>query len=223
HKWDVSSGTPHLLQTMSQSGGPGNIGVSHDGRLISFWTSGAANLTNLFSSSDITQPIAQLNYLERNVFSANFSQDDSLIFQTTSVRGSGSGIAVFNAANQGLVRIIRVPPGLGTGLMAIETSDAYVFASPYYDGRHWLVVYNVRPPSFVRATKSLVNVSTRVIVGANGNVEIGGFIVRGTQPKNVIVRAIAPALAQFGITGAMADPVLELRDGSGRLVAVNDN
>jgi Matrixin/Putative Ig domain len=221
HKWDVSSTTPHLLQTMSQPWDLGNIGASHDGRLITFWTSGNANLTNLFHTSDITQPIGQLNYLGKNFGTAVFSQDDSLIFQSTSV--SGTGIAVFNAANQNLVRTVKAPPGVATGLLAIDSSDTHIFAYTYYGSQHSMVAYDVRLPGFVAPPKSLTNVSTRVVVGANGNVEIGGFIVRGTQPKKVIVRAIAPSLTQFGIAGAMADPIQELHDGSGGLVAANDN
>ena len=52
------------------------------------------------------------------------------------------------------------------------------------------------------------------------NALIGGFIVTGTQPKRVIVRAIGPSLP---LTGALADPTLELRDGSGALIRSNDN
>ena len=54
------------------------------------------------------------------------------------------------------------------------------------------------------------------------NVLIGGFIITGTQPKKVIVRAIGPSLSSF-FPGALADPVLELRNSSGGLIASNDN
>ena len=54
------------------------------------------------------------------------------------------------------------------------------------------------------------------------NVLIGGFIVTGTQPKKIIVRAIGPSLSSF-FPDALADPVLELRDSSGALIRSNDN
>jgi hypothetical protein len=57
-------------------------------------------------------------------------------------------------------------------------------------------------------------------VETGDNVLIGGFIVTGTQPKKVIVRAIGPSLP---VTDALADPILELRDSSGVLIASNDN
>jgi uncharacterized delta-60 repeat protein len=67
---------------------------------------------------------------------------------------------------------------------------------------------------------TLGNISTRLRVETGDNVLIGGFIVTGTQPKRVILRAIGPSLP---VAGALADPVLELRDSSGVLIQSNDN
>jgi hypothetical protein len=47
-------------------------------------------------------------------------------------------------------------------------------------------------------------------VETGDNVLIGGFIVTGTQPKEIIVRAIGPSLS-LSLPDALADPVLELR------------
>src|SRR5262245_60602913 len=55
------------------------------------------------------------------------------------------------------------------------------------------------------------------------DVMIGGFIVQGTGPKTVIVRAIGPELTPFGVPNALADPTLELHNGAGALIASNDN
>jgi hypothetical protein len=52
---------------------------------------------------------------------------------------------------------------------------------------------------------------------------IGGFIVQGIGPKRVIIRAIGPELTQYGITDALANPRLELHNGTGALIASNDN
>lgn len=69
----------------------------------------------------------------------------------------------------------------------------------------------------------LANISTRMNVGLDENVLIGGFIVSGAQPKKLILRALGPSLAAAGITGTMGDTVLELYDSGGRLVASNDD
>lgn len=70
------------------------------------------------------------------------------------------------------------------------------------------------------ADSKLANISTRVLVQAGDSALIGGLIVVGQSPADVIVRAIGPSLS---IPGAMVDPTLELRDASGALVASNDN
>jgi hypothetical protein len=73
------------------------------------------------------------------------------------------------------------------------------------------------------ASSILGNISTRAFVQTGDNVMIGGFIVKGTQPKKVIVRAIGPELTQYGVSNVLANPTLELHDGSGALIASNDN
>ena len=59
-----------------------------------------------------------------------------------------------------------------------------------------------------------------MVVETGDNVLIGGFIVYGTGQKQVVVRAIGPSLP---VTGALSDPILELHDATGAIVASNDN
>jgi hypothetical protein len=68
----------------------------------------------------------------------------------------------------------------------------------------------------------LANISTRLRVMTGDNALIGGFILDGNQPKNVIVRAIGPSLANKGVQGELANPILELY-GPGGLIRENDN
>jgi len=71
-------------------------------------------------------------------------------------------------------------------------------------------------------TARLANISTRGLVQTGDNVMIGGFIIFNTGvPTDVLVRAIGPSLS--GVANALADPVLELHDGNGTLIASNDN
>ncbi len=69
----------------------------------------------------------------------------------------------------------------------------------------------------------LENISTRSFVRTGDNVMIGGVIVQGTQSRRVIVRAIGPELTQYGVPNPLADPTLELHDGTGALIASNNN
>src|SRR4029077_849217 len=70
---------------------------------------------------------------------------------------------------------------------------------------------------------TLGNISTRCFVQTGDNVMVGGFIVQGTEPKRVIIRAIGPELTQHGVANVLADPTLELHDGTGALIASNYN
>jgi hypothetical protein len=59
-------------------------------------------------------------------------------------------------------------------------------------------------------------------VQTGDNVGIGGFIVTGSAPKHVLLRAIGPSLAQSGVPNVLADPVLELH-GPGAFGTITDD
>jgi hypothetical protein len=69
------------------------------------------------------------------------------------------------------------------------------------------------------------NISTRAQIGTGANVLIGGFIVEGSAPRTLVVRAIGPSLKSNGtpVPGALQNPLLELRDSRGTLIATNDD
>ncbi len=69
---------------------------------------------------------------------------------------------------------------------------------------------------------TLLNVSTRAFVGTGEQVLIGGFVVSGTTPKKMLIRAAGPALAALGATGVLADPALDLYTGPTPIFS-NDN
>jgi uncharacterized delta-60 repeat protein len=77
-------------------------------------------------------------------------------------------------------------------------------------------------PSLMPAAQA-INLSTRMRVQGGDNVGIGGFIVAGTAPKHVLLRAMGPSLAQFGVPNALADPVMELHGPAGFVPIINDN
>ena len=74
---------------------------------------------------------------------------------------------------------------------------------------------------FTVTTKAnFANISTRLKVETDDNALIGGFIITGTGTKRIILRAIGPSLS---ISGALANPRLELHDETNQLIASNDN
>ena len=73
------------------------------------------------------------------------------------------------------------------------------------------------------ATIHLKNLSTRGRVETNDNVLIGGFILGGSVSTNMIVRGIGPSLTSAGVSGALANPSLELYNAQGTLIDSNDD
>src|SRR4029077_10496420 len=94
-----------------------------------------------------------------------------------------------------------------------------MFCNTAYNSR----IIHLENTKFPAVGPRLVNLSTRGAVSSGDNVLINGFIVTGTNPKTVVLRALGPSLSGFGISGVLADPVLSLYNSSGALVATNDN
>ena len=68
-----------------------------------------------------------------------------------------------------------------------------------------------------------INLSTRMRVQTGDRVGIGGFIITGSAPKRVLLRAIGPSLIRYNIVDVLADPVLELHGPSGFATITNNN
>ena len=76
------------------------------------------------------------------------------------------------------------------------------------------------------ATSQLANISSRGFVETGDNALIGGFIAGGLdggRPAKVVIRALGPSLTDQGVSGALADPTLELIDANGSTVRANDD
>jgi hypothetical protein len=70
----------------------------------------------------------------------------------------------------------------------------------------------------------LANISTRALVGTGDNIVIAGFTLGGNNGDDrVVVRGLGPSLTSWGISNALTDPTLELRDGNAALLASNNN
>jgi acetyl esterase/lipase len=104
---------------------------------------------------------------------------------------------------------ITLPPGSYTGVLRGANGSTGVALFELYD---------LDP-----ASSRVSNISTRGEVGAGSDVMIGGFIIGGEEPTKVIVRGIGPSLEASDVSNALADPLLELYDGEGSLIASNNN
>jgi hypothetical protein len=132
--------------------------------------------------------------------------------------------------NTGLVRALKP-----RSFIALSQAEEENGQSRIYLGIHWAfdktagiaqgrkVAELVYQNAFTGGQSSLLNVSTRMRVLTDDRVLIGGFIITGTDPKKIAIRAIGPSLNNAGITTALDDPVLELHAADGSLIGTNDN
>ena len=91
-----------------------------------------------------------------------------------------------------------------------------------------LEVFNAAPlhlesTAFPAVGPQSLNLSTRGLVENDQGALIGGFIVSGSDPKTVVLRALGPSLGNSGLSGTLIDPVITLYDASGHALATNDN
>ncbi len=70
--------------------------------------------------------------------------------------------------------------------------------------------------------KRLVNIAARSRVGSGANVLIAGFVVIGSEPKDILIRGIGPSLADFNVADPLQAPRLELYDSEGTLITFNE-
>jgi len=71
-------------------------------------------------------------------------------------------------------------------------------------------------PAVVSSTSRLINISSRALVNTGGGIAIAGFVIEGQAgfSKEVLIRGVGPGLAQFGVSGLLAQPSISLYSGS---------
>jgi hypothetical protein len=69
----------------------------------------------------------------------------------------------------------------------------------------------------------LTNLSARSAVASTTDALIAGFSIAGNGSRTLLIRAVGPALANFGVAGALLNPKLQLFDRDGRMIQENDN
>jgi uncharacterized repeat protein (TIGR03803 family) len=156
---------------------------------------------------------------------------DGNFYGTTSAGGAGSIGTIYQLTPAGVLTTVYNFPNSGTSGFGttgyqpkgtlLQGSDGNFYGTTpggNASGAGTVFRLNISPNGVQE--KTLGNISTRLPAGTGDNVLIGGFIITGTQPKKVIVRGIGPSLP---FAGALADPTLALHDGSGQVLASNDN
>jgi hypothetical protein len=130
-------------------------------------------------------------------------------------------------SQEAVIRATTIPPSsdLESALVQTLAPGNYTAIVRGKNGGTGIGVVEAYDLDQAPSSSRLANISTRGFVDTGDNVMIGGLILspNGTGAAKVIVRAIGPSLTAVGVQGALADPTLELHDGSGTTIASNDN
>jgi Tol biopolymer transport system component len=132
----------------------------------------------------------------------NWQEDPKQAAQLTAL-----GLALQDPNESGLVQSLQ--PNAYTAVVAGKNDGVGVGLVEIYDADQ-------------AADSQLANISTRGFVLTGNNVMIGGFILGGGGEAQVAIRGIGPSLSQF-VNPVLANPTLELHDGNGATLVVNDD
>jgi hypothetical protein len=157
---------------------------------------------------------------------------DALSDPTLTIHDSSGQTLATNAGWSASSQVGTVAAQVGAFALPANSRDAALLltlkpgtytasvASAASEGTALVEVYDTANDS--TATSQLANISTRGFVDADGSV-IAGFVVSGDTPKQVLIRAVGPTLATYGVSGVLADPALEIRDASSHMVGSNND
>lgn len=244
---EIATGTLLFLQDFTQTSGSTNLEdgttlwVQNNGDNVVFnggtLTGNGTIMGNLVNNGAVISPGHSPGLI--NVSNGgNFTQGDNgkLVIEIAGLTTPGvdfDQVSVAGTANLGgtieVIDINGFQPNPGDSVPAIVASSVNgqfkttnTQVNYLSSGITVAALPGVRPtPSpTVTPAAQLLNISTRMEVLTDSNVLIGGFIVTGTDEKKVLVRGLGPSLP---VSGALADPTLELHDATGAVVATNDN
>jgi YVTN family beta-propeller protein len=225
-KIDISNDTAVQVQSGGISSNPQDLALSSDGRFL-VHPGGGGNIgypaysTAKINASDLTTASGSF-LVGPYPAAAVFSRDNSVLYHGAFSPGRIYLFDTNTFVPIGTIQMNDKDPGD----LAIDLTGQKLFvvipSSSSGPGEVRVVATgrsdHTAPP--IPRPHSLLNVSTRLQAQTGDNVLIGGFIITGTEPKKVILRAIGPSLP---VAGKMADPRLELHGPSGALIAQNDN
>ncbi len=167
----------------------------------------------IFNAGSPFDSLPLRNYTSGTIVAANLIFVDAITSgPKISFSSTSSNSAVATATTSGFTTTLAFAGGTGTTQVTLTATDFNgAFVSSTFD-------VTVSPTA---PLAHLANIATRAQVGTADNVLIGGFVVRGTAPKKVLIRAIGPSLAG-AVPGTLADPQLTLiKDGA--VLATNDD
>ncbi|MES2693923.1 MAG: lamin tail domain-containing protein [Verrucomicrobiota bacterium] len=126
----------------------------------------------------------------------NWGTPASEVATIASVTTSVGGFALANGSADAAM-VVDLPAGQYSAVAGGANNGTGVALVELYD-------------STASSDARLINIATRGFVGTGGDVLISGFVISSEGPKTLLIRAIGPTLASFGVPGALANPQLSI-------------
>jgi YVTN family beta-propeller protein len=221
---DVSSDIPVTLQQspFNRVGSPyqTDFALSHDGTMLC--APGSDGVTDFLRipSADLTATDGGYSFTNGGYAGGAlaFSPDDQTMM-ISEVAGDKTGIDIFDATTQVYQRTIFTNDYFAPTAITTDALGKYLFAGSFEVGE--LRVYALGSaglPAHKPKSESLLNVSTRLNTQDGEQTLIGGFIVTGDTPKNLLIRGLGPSLP---VPNPLAIPELTLYDAAGEVIGSN--
>lgn len=126
------------------------------------------------------------------------------------IANASSSVGAFSlpSGSEDSAMLIELDPGVYTAIVSGEGNTTGIALVEVYEVNSNL--------------SRLVNISSRAFVGRGSEIVIPGIVVVGDLPTDVLVRAVGPSLEEFGVSGVLENPVLEVLNIEGEVIASND-
>jgi GH35 family endo-1,4-beta-xylanase len=197
------------------------VGTDANVMIAGFVLQGSASKTVLIRASGpgltqfnvpgvLVDPVLDV-YSGSTVLASNDNWDDDAA-KRDAIQQAALAVGAFgwNPGSKEAALLLTLNPGAYTAIVSGKNGST---------GVSLVEVYEV---DLTNGASRLINISTRSQVRTSSEVQIAGFVIRGSGPKKVVIRASGPALTKFNVPGVLADPALDVYSGN-TVVASNDN
>jgi hypothetical protein len=197
-----------------------SVGTGGNILIAGFVVSGSGNKTMLVRGvGPALNPFGIANYLTQPLLGLFNSQ--SVMFNSNAGWGNNAAlVADFNQAGAFAYSVGSLDSALQVSLPANQSYTVQVSGMNSGTGVALAELYDADPGVLSSASR-LINISARANVGAGANILIAGFVIGGSGTETVLIRGVGPALAGFGLTGVLLNPVLTLYDAQGNVITSN--
>lgn len=149
-----------------------------------------------------------------------FSSDGYLLGKNTGW-GTASNASAISAAEQNTGAFAFNSGSADSAMLVTLAPGAYTAQVTNASATSGVCVVEVYQADSGYGTGRMVNSSTLTNVGTASNVLVSGLVVSGPKPMTFLIRGVGPTLSSFNVSGALANPVLQIFNSSGVNIASN--